>query len=385
MSDLPIYLDYNATTPCDPQVVEAMLPYFYEQPGNAGSRNHPYGWLAEEAVKEARTQVALLIKADPREIIFTSGATESDNLALKGAMEGYRLKGRHLITVATEHRAVLDTCAKLARQGCEVTYLTVNKDGLVDLEELDSAIRPDTVLVAVMWGNNETGVIQPMAEIGRICHHHGVLLMSDATQVVGKMPIDPRGVGVHLMAFTAHKMYGPKGIGGLYVSRQQPKVRITAQLDGGRQEQGVRSGTLNIPGIVGFGKAAELASRQIEEEAQRLGALRDRLEQGILEQVNKATVNGTKKYRLPHVSNLYFPHADAEQLMLSFSQRLAVSSGSACTSAMMEPSHVLTAMGLTTEEAYCSLRFSLGRFTTAEQVEDAIAIVARGVAQIVHS
>ncbi len=373
-----IYLDNNATTPCDPRVVDAMLPYFYEQPGNAASRNHAPGWLAEDAVKEARAQVARLIGADPREVIFTSGATESDNLAIKGILQQYRRKGSHIITLQTEHKAVLDACAEAEKLGAEVTYLSVDHRGMVNLQELDEAIRPDTILVSVMWGNNETGVLQPMPKIGAICEKHGTLLMSDATQVVGKLPCNPREAGVHLMAFTAHKMYGPKGVGALYLSQRQPKVSVAAQLHGGGHEQGLRSGTLNVPGIVGFGKAAALAAAEMETEAARLKKLRDTLERELLG-IEATTLNGHPEHRLPHVSNIAFQGIESETVMMAFGQELALSSGSACTSASVEPSHVLTAMGLKAAAAHSSLRFSLGRFTKAEDVEQAVVLVRDGV------
>ena len=377
-----IYLDNNATTPCDPRVVEAMLPYFYEKPGNAASRNHPFGWVADEAVKQAREQVAQLINVDHREVIFTSGATESNNLALKGVFELYRRKGAHIVTVKTEHKAVLDACAHIEKMGGEVTYLDVDADGLIRLEALDEAIRPDTILVSIMWANNETGVVQPMKAIGDICDKHGVLLMSDATQAVGKIPVGPKAAGVHLMSFTAHKMYGPKGVGALYVCRRQPRVKIAPQIDGGGHEQGMRSGTLNVPGIVGFGKAAELAGQEMEQDAQRLRRLRDKLEKALLDRIEEAFVNGSPERRLPHVSNIAFRHAEAEGVMMTFNQRVALSSGSACTSASVEPSHVLTAMGRSRELAHSSLRFSLGRFNTEEEIDYAIEAVISGVEKV---
>ncbi len=375
-----IYLDNNATTPCDPKVVEAMLPYFYEQPGNAASRNHAMGWLAEDAVKTARRQVAGLIGADPQEVVFTSGATESDNLAILGTLEQYRRKGNHIITLKTEHKAVLDACARAEQLGAEVTYLEVQPDGLVSLAELEAAIRPDTILVSVMWGNNETGVLQPLAEIGALCDKQGTLLMSDATQVAGKLPCHPREAGVHLMAFSAHKMYGPKGIGALYISRRQPKVQVAAQVYGGGHEGGRRSGTLNVPGIVGFGQAAALAQSLMQAEAERLRKLRGRLEERLLSEVPAAFRNGHAEHRLPHVSNLAFPYTESDTVMMRFGQELALSSGSACTSASVEPSHVLTAMGLSAAEAHSSLRFSLGRFTQPADIERAADLVQAAVA-----
>lgn len=373
-----IYLDNNATTPTDPRVVEAMLPYFYENPGNAASRNHPFGWVAEEAVDYAREQIAQLIHADSKEIIFTSGATEADNLALKGVFEMYSRKGNHIITVKTEHKAVLDTCQHIEKMGGEVTYLGVDREGLIDLAELEAAIKPTTILVSVMWANNETGVIQPMKEIGDICARHGVLFMSDATQVVGKIPVNPREVGVHIMAFTAHKMYGPKGVGALYVSRKNPRVKVTAQMDGGGHERGMRSGTLNVPGIVGFGKAAEIARLEMAQDAARLSALRDRLEQGLC-QLEETYINGSREHRMPHVTNISFKHVEGEGLMMTFNQQIALSSGSACTSASLEPSYVLVALGLGDDLAHSSLRFSLGRFTTEEDVDYTIEAVSKGV------
>jgi cysteine desulfurase len=373
-----IYLDNNATTPTDPRVVEAMLPYFYENPGNAASRNHPFGWVAEEAVDYAREQIAQLIHADSKEIIFTSGATEADNLAIKGVFEMYSRKGNHIITVKTEHKAVLDTCQHIEKMGGEVTYLNVNGEGLIDLAELEAAIKPTTILVSVMWANNETGVIQPMKEIGDICAKHGVLFMSDATQVVGKIPINPREVGVHIMAFTAHKMYGPKGVGALYVSRKNPRVKVTAQMDGGGHERGMRSGTLNVPGIVGFGKAAEIARLEMAQDTVRLSALRDKLEQGLCK-LEETYINGSREHRMPHVTNISFKHVEGEGLMMTFNQNIAVSSGSACTSASLEPSYVLVALGLGDDLAHSSLRFSLGRFTTEEDVDYTIEAVSKGV------
>ena len=378
MSQRLIYLDNNATTPTDPRVVDAMLPWFYENPGNAASRNHPFGWKAEEAVDYAREQIAQLINVDSKEIIFTSGATESDNLALKGVYEMYSRKGNHIITVKTEHKAVLDTCGRIEKMGGEVTYLQVNREGMVDLQELENAIRPTTVLVAVMWANNETGVIQPMREIALICEKHGVLFHSDATQAVGKIPTHPREVGFHLMSFTAHKMYGPKGVGGLYVSRKNPRVKVTAQMDGGGHERGMRSGTLNVPGIVGFGKAAEIAKNEMHQDAERLSKLRDRL-QNALTQLEETKINGNIDHRMPHVTNISFKHVEGEGLMMTFNQNIAVSSGSACTSASLEPSYVLVGMGLGDDLAHSSIRFSLGRFTTDEEVDFAIKAVTEGV------
>lgn len=377
-----VYVDNNATTPTDPRVVEAMLPYFYQMPGNAASRNHPFGWEAEEAVDYAREQIASLINVDPKEIIFTSGATESDNLAIKGVFEMYASKGNHIITVTTEHKAVLDTCKKLEKEGAEVTYLEVNAEGLIDLAELEAAIKPSTILVAVMWANNETGVIQPMKEIGEICARKGVLFFSDAVQAVGKIPVNPKETGVHLMAFTSHKMYGPKGVGALYVSRKSPRVKVTAQMDGGGHERGMRSGTLNVPGIVGFGKAAEIAKAEMHQDAERLSKLRDRLEKAFQDNLEEVYVNGSRQSRMPHVTNISFKHVEGEGLMMTFNQNIALSSGSACTSASLEPSYVLVALGLGDDLAHSSLRFSLGRFTTDEDIDYVIEKVSEGVSHM---
>ncbi|MFZ1751916.1 MAG: IscS subfamily cysteine desulfurase [Saprospiraceae bacterium] len=374
-----IYLDNNSTTPTDPRVVETMIPYFYEIPGNAASRNHPFGWKAEEAVDYAREQIADLIHVDPKEIIFTSGATESDNLAIKGIFEMYASKGNHIITAKTEHKAVLDACKKVEKLGGQVTYLDVKNDGLIDLTELEAAITDKTIMISIMWANNETGVIQPMKEIGDICKKHGVLFMSDATQIVGKLPIDPKEVGVHLMAFTSHKMYGPKGVGALFVNRKNPRVKVTAQMDGGGHERGMRSGTLNVPGIVGFGKAAAIAKEQMLADAKRLSALRDKLENAFKDTLEEVYINGNVNHRMPHVTNISFKHVEGEGLMMTFNQNIAVSSGSACTSASLEPSYVLVALGLGDDLAHSSIRFSLGRFTTEEEVDYAIDAVSKGV------
>lgn len=373
-----IYLDHNATTPADPRVVEAMIPYFTEKFGNAASRNHPFGWVAEEGVDYAREQVAKLINADSREIIFTSGATESNNLAIKGVADMYKSKGNHIITVTTEHKAVLDTCKALEKHGIEVTYLEVARDGMVNLAELEAAIRPTTILISIMFANNETGVIQPIREIASICNKNGVLFMTDATQAVGKIPVDVEELGIHLMSFSAHKMYGPKGVGALYVRRKSPRVKVTAQMDGGGHERGMRSGTLNVPGIVGFGKAAEIAQREMAEEAQRLSKMRDRIESELLK-MEEVVVNGNTDHRMPHVTNISFKHVEGEGLMMTFNERIALSSGSACTSASLEPSYVLKALGLGDDLAHSSLRISLGRFTTDEEIEDAIVAIRSGV------
>ena len=378
MLKLPIYLDNNATTPCDPRVVEAMLPYFTETFGNAASRNHPFGWAAEEAVDFAREQVARLIGADPKEIIFTSGATESDNLALKGVFEMYAAKGNHIITTATEHKAVLDTCRHLEKQGARVTYLGMNSEGLIDLKELEAAITPATIMVAIIYANNEIGVINPMRDISAITRRHGVLLMTDATQAVGKIPVDVNKDGIDLMAFSAHKMYGPKGVGALYVRRKSPRVKVTAQLDGGGHERGMRSGTLNVPGIVGFGKACEICQQEMEEDGKHLQILRDKLEKALL-QLEESYLNGAPNQRLPHVSNISFKYVEGEGLLMGFNKSVALSSGSACTSASLEPSYVLKALGLGDDLAHSSLRFGLGRFTTEEQIDYTIQAVTDAV------
>lgn len=379
MSVQKIYLDNNSTTPTDPRVVDAMLPYFYDIPGNAASRSHPFGWMAEEAVDYAREQVANLLSVSSKEIIFTSGATEADNLALKGAFEMYSRKGNHIITLETEHKAVLDSCKKIEKMGGDVTYLAVERNGIVDLKKLEAAITDKTIMVSIMWANNETGVIQPMKEIGKICEKHGILFMSDATQAVGKIPVNPKEVGVHLMAFTSHKMYGPKGVGALYVSRKNPRVKVTSQLDGGGHERGMRSGTLNVPGIVGFGKAAELAMNEMAADSERLSKLRDKLEKGFQDRLEEVYVNGSQESRMPHVTNISFKHVEGEGLMMTFNQNIAVSSGSACTSASLEPSYVLMALGLGDDLAHSSIRFSLGRFTKEEEIDAALDLVSKGV------
>ncbi len=381
MLKTPVYLDYNATTPCDPRVLEVMLPYFTQHFGNAASRSHPYGWVAEEAVDIARDQVAKLIGADAQEVIFTSGATEADNLALNGVLQAYHNKGNHIITCATEHKAVLDTCAWLEKQGASVTYVNVNSEGLIDLRELEAAIRPTTILIAIMYANNETGVLQPVKAISQIARQHGVLFFCDATQAVGKIAVNVNTDGIDLMAFSAHKMYGPKGIGALYVRRKNPRVKIVAQIHGGGHERGLRSGTLNVPGIAGFGKACEIAMLEMGAESSRLQPLRDKLESALL-QLDATSVNGNRQQRLAHVTNLSFQYAESEGLITSLNRHLAVSSGSACTSASMEPSHVLKALGLEDDLAKSSIRFSLGRYTTAEEIDFVIEQVTLAVQQL---
>ncbi len=381
MLKLPIYLDNNATTPMDPRVLEAMIPYFTEHFGNAASRNHSFGWQAEEAVDYAREQVAKLIGADPKEIIFTSGATEGDNLGIKGVYEMYASKGNHIITCTTEHKAVLDTCKHIERSGGEVTYLEVNPEGLIDLKELEAAIKPNTILIAIMYANNEIGVIQPVNEISAIARKHGVLFFTDGTQAVGKIPVDVNKDGIDIMAFTGHKMYCPKGVGALYVRRKNPRVKVTAQMDGGGHERGMRSGTLNVPGIVGFGKACELARLEMADDAARLSKLRDKLENALM-QLEEAYVNGSREHRLPHVSNISFKYVEGEGLMMGFNKNIALSSGSACTSASLEPSYVLKALGLGDDLAHSSLRFGLGRFTTEDQIDYTIKAVSETVLKL---
>lgn len=372
--NFPIYLDNNATTPCDPRVVETMVPYFTQNFGNAASRNHSFGWVAEEAVDYAREQVAKLIGADPKEIIFTSGATEADNLAIKGVYEMYASKGNHIITTTIEHKAVLDTCKHLEKQGAEVTYLEVNAEGMIDLADLEKAITPKTIMVAIMYANNEIGTVNPMKEISAICRKHGVLVMTDGVQAVGKIPVDVNKDGIDLMAFTAHKMYGPKGVGALYVRRKNPRVKVTAQMDGGGHERSMRSGTLNVPGIVGFGKACEICMNEMEADTAKIVKLRDKLEAGLM-QVEESYLNGHKTNRLPHVANISFKHVEGEGLLMGINKHIALSSGSACTSASLEPSYVLKALGLGDDLAHSSLRFGLSRFSTEEEVDYTIKAV----------
>lgn len=375
--NLPVYLDNNSTTPMDPRVLDEMLPFFNENFGNAASRNHSFGWQAEEAVDYAREQVANLIGSTSKEVIFTSGATEANNLAIKGVYEMYNSRGNHIITVSTEHKAVLDACKKVEKMGAQVTYLSPKVDGLIDLEELKEAITDKTILITVMYGNNEIGVIQDIKAISEIAKKNGILFHTDATQAVGKIPVDVLADGIDLMSFTAHKMYGPKGVGALYVRRKNPRVKVTSQMDGGGHERGMRSGTLNVPGIVGFGKACELCANEMEEEAKRLRALRDKLEKELLT-IEEAYVNGNPAHRLPHVANISFKFVEGEGLMMG-TKDIAVSSGSACTSASLEPSYVLKSLGLDDELAHSSLRFGLGRFTKEEEIDFAINHVKTAV------
>ncbi len=370
----PIYLDYQATTPVDPQVLEQMLPYLTHDFGNAASRSHAYGWTAEKAVEKARQQVADAIHADPREVVWTSGATEATNLALKGAAHFYSGKGKHIITLRTEHKATLDTCRQLEREGFEVTYLEVQEDGLIDLKAFEAAIRPDTIMASVLFVNNEIGVIQPMAEIGRILRAHKVLFHVDAVQALGKVPVDVEAIQADMMSLSGHKIYGPKGIGVLYV-RRKPRVRVEAQVHGGGHERGMRSGTLPTHQIVGMGAAAELAVQLMDGDAQRIRRLRDRLLKGIQERVEETYINGSMEHRVPHNLNISFAFVEGESLIMALKE-IAVSSGSACTSASLEPSYVLRALGKSDELAHSSIRFGIGRFTTEAEIDATIELIA---------
>jgi cysteine desulfurase len=364
----PVYLDNHATTPVDPRVLDAMLPWFSEKFGNAASRNHSFGWDAEKAVDRARKQVAALIGAADKEIVFTSGATESDNLAIKGVAEMYAERGNHIITCVTEHKAVLDTCKHLEKRGCAVTFLPVRPDGLIDLDALRAAMTDQTVLVSIMAANNETGVLQPIREIGAICRERGILFHTDAVQAAGKVPLDVNADNIDLASLSAHKMYGPKGVGALYVRRRNPRVQLTAQMDGGGHERGMRSGTLNVPGIVGFGEACEIAGREMAAESARLRALRDRLKAKLEAELDEIHVNGSMEHRLPNNLNMSFAYVEGESLLMGVND-VAVSSGSACTSATLEPSYVLKALGVGDDMAHTSIRFGLGRFNTEEEID----------------
>jgi len=375
---LPIYMDNHATTPVDPRVLDAMMPYFTTDFGNSASRNHPFGWSAEEAVEKARKQIASLVGATAKEIVFTSGATESNNLAIKGVAEMYAERGNHIITAATEHKATLDTTKRLEKEGCRITYLAVRADGLIDLDQLREAITDKTILVTVMYANNEIGVLQPIAEIGKICRERGVLLHTDATQAVGKVPVNVNTDNIDLMSMSAHKMYGPKGVGALYVRRKGPRVQLTAQMDGGGHERGMRSGTLNVPGIVGFGKACQLCTDSMAEESKRMSHLRDKLKDKLMAELDEVYINGTMEHRLPQNLNISFAYVEGESLLMGIND-IAVSSGSACTSATLEPSYVLKALGAGDDIAHSSIRFGLGRFNTEEEVD----YVAAKVIQIV--
>ena len=378
---LPIYMDHHATTPVDPQVLETMLPYFTNQFGNASSRNHAFGWEAEEATEVAREQIANLIGAVPKEIIFTSGATESDNLALKGVAYMYREKGDHIITAPTEHKAVLDASKALERDGFKVTYLPVSKEGLVSPDDVRNAITEKTTLVSLMYANNEIGTLHPIQEIGAVCREKGVVFHTDATQAVGKIPFNVQEMNVDVASLSAHKMYGPKGVGALYVRRRKPRVLLHPIIDGGGHERGMRSGTLNVPGIVGFGKACQIASQEMPQEMKRLRVLRDRLTEGIMSKLDEVYINGDREKRLPHNINLSFAYVEGESLLMTVSD-IAVSSGSACTSASLEPSYVLKALGVGEDLAHTSIRFGLGRFNTEEEVDYVIDKVVDAVTKL---
>ena len=378
---LPIYFDNHATTAVDPRVLEAMLPYFTEKFGNAASRNHEFGWRAEEAVENARGQIARLIGANPKEIIFTSGATESDNLAIKGVAEAYREKGNHIVTQVTEHKAVLDSCKRLEKYGCEVSYLPVEKDGRVRLEDIREAITPKTILISAMYANNEIGVVQPIAEIGKIAKEKGVLFHVDAVQAVGKISVNAEKDGIDLMSISAHKMYGPKGVGALYVRRKNPRVQLAAMIDGGGHERGMRSGTLNVPGIVGLGKACAICQAEMDAEGKRLARLRDRLQHVLMNGLDGTSINGSEEWRLPNNLNISFAGVEGESLLMGIND-IAVSSGSACTSAHIEPSYVLKALGVNEDLAHSSIRFGLGRFNTEEEVDYVAARVIETVKRL---
>jgi cysteine desulfurase len=379
---LPIYMDNHATTPVDPRVLDTMLPFFTEKFGNASSRNHVFGWDSEAAVDSARDQVAALLHAvSPREIVFTGGATESDNLAIKGVAEAYRERGNHIITCAIEHRAVLDSCKSLEKNGYQVTYLPVTREGLVDLDRLRGAITDRTVLISIMAANNEIGTIEPVHEIGRVAKEKGVLFHTDATQAVGKIPVNVEEWGVDLLSLTAHKLYGPKGVGALYIRSSKPRVKITSLIDGGGQERGVRSGTLNVPGIVGMGKACEIARKEVLADGERLTALTERLKSGIMSQLDQVSVNGHSSQRLPGNMHLSFAFIEGESLLMGLKD-IAVSTGSACTSASLEPSHVLKAIGLEEHLAHASIRFGLGRFNTQEEVDYTVRRVVEEVRRL---
>jgi cysteine desulfurase len=365
---LPIYLDNHATTPLDPRVLEAMMPYFTEHFGNAASRNHAFGWHAEEAVEKSRKQVAELIGATAKEIIFTSGATESDNLAIKGVAQMYAEKGNHIITAASEHKAVLDTCKHLEKDGYRVTYLPLKQDGLIDLDMLKESFTDKTILVSIMYANNEIGVVQPIREIGRMCRERGVLFHTDAVQAIGKIPVNVNDDFIDLASITAHKLYGPKGVGGLYVRRRNPRVQVTAQMDGGGHERGMRSGTLNVAGIVGLGEACAIARREMSEESKRLSELRDHLKSRLTSSLDEVYINGSMEHRLPHNLNMSFAYVEGESLLMGIND-IAVSSGSACTSATLEPSYVLKALGMGDDLAHSSIRFGIGRFNTKEEID----------------
>jgi cysteine desulfurase len=378
---LPVYFDNHATTPVDPRVLEAMLPYFTEKFGNAASRNHEFGWRAEEAVENARAQIARLINAHPKEIVFTSGATESDNLAIKGVAEAHGPKGNHIITQVTEHKAVLDSCKRLESSGYEITYLPVDRDGLIDPDDLAKAITPKTILISIMYANNEIGVIQPVGQIGRIAKKSNVLFHVDAVQAIGKISVDVQKDAIDLLSISAHKFYGPKGVGALYVRRKNPRVQIAPMIDGGGHERGMRSGTLNVPGIVGLGKACELCQKEMAAEAARLGQMRDKLKNALESGLDNTAINGSLTHRLPNNLNISFAYVEGESLLMGIND-VAVSSGSACTSAAIEPSYVLRALGVSDDLAHSSIRFGLGRFNTAEEVDYVAARVIETVKRL---
>lgn len=380
MLQLPIYLDYNSTTPCDARVVEAMLPYFTQHFGNAASKTHSFGWYAEESVEFAREQIADLVGSETKEIVFTSGATEAINLALKGVVESYISKGNHIITSNIEHKAVLDTCKHLEKQGVEVTYLPVASNGLITAQQVEDAFRPHTILVSIMYANNEIGTINPISEIAAVARKHNVLFFTDATQAIGKIRVSVNDDNIDVMAFSSHKIYGPKGVGALYVRRKNPRVKLIAQIDGGGHERGMRSGTLNVPGIVGFGKAAEICKNEMKDSGY-LSMLRDKMENALMD-LGDVYINGSKEHRLPNVTNLSFRNIEGQALIMRINKQLAISSGSACTSASLEPSYVLKAVGLNDELAQNSIRFSLGKFTTEEEIDYSIQSVSKVVKQL---
>ena len=378
---LPIFMDSQSTTPVDPRVLEAMIPYFTEKFGHPASRNHSFGWEAEGGVDVAREQIAKLIGArDPKEIVFTSGGTEAINLALKGVVEMYREKGNHIVTTTIEQRATLDVCKRLERQGVEVTYVSVGRDGLVDVEAVRAALTDKTILISIMFANNEIGTIQPVAALGKLAKEKGILFHTDATQAVGKIPVDVEAMGVDLLSATAHMLYGPKGVGALYVRRKNPRVRIAPMVDGGGHERGMRSGTVPVPLVVGFGKAAEISREVMAEESKRLAALRDRLQEQILAKVDEAYVNGHPERRLPHNLNISFAYVEGESVLMGLNKEAALASGSACTSATLEPSYVISALGVDSELAHSSIRFGLHRFSTEEEVD----FVARKTVEVIQ-
>jgi cysteine desulfurase len=378
---LPIFMDSQSTTPVDPRVLEAMIPYFTEKFGHPASRNHPFGWEAEGGVDVAREQIAKLIGArDPKEIVFTSGGTEAINLALKGVVEMYREKGNHIVTTTIEQRATLDVCKRLERQGVEVTYVPVGRDGLVNVETVRAALTDKTILISVMFANNEIGTIQPVAELGKLAKEKGIIFHTDATQAAGKVPVDVEAMGIDLLSVTAHMMYGPKGVGALYVRRKNPRVRIAPMVDGGGHERGMRSGTVPVPLVVGFGKAAEISREGMAEESQRLATLRDRLQEQIVSKVDEAYVNGHSTLRLPHNLNISFAYVEGESVLMGLNKEAALASGSACTSATLEPSYVISALGVDSELAHSSIRFGLHRFSTEEEVD----FVARKTVEVIQ-